>query len=67
MSLGKLFPLFGSVNRPEIPVGTKKCVQRGFRYGESEYETSFGLVPWNGELSLSDPKTPEPFSSPFRA
>ena len=37
----------------------------GFR-GESEYEVSFGLAPLNGELSLSVPETPEPFSFPFR-
>ena len=34
---------------------------------ESENEVSFGLTPLNGQLSPSDPKTPEPFSSPFRA
>ena len=42
----------------------------GFRVGtvrESEYEVSFGLAPRNGELSPSDPKTPEPFNSPFRS
>ena len=59
----------GSVReiRPKIPVGTKKCVGWGFGYGESEYEVSFGLAPRSGELSPSDPKTPEPFNSPFRA
>ena len=48
-------------------MGTKKCVEWGFGYGESEYEISFGLARRNGELSPSDPKTPEPFNSPFRS
>ena len=43
-------------------MGTKKYVEGGFGYGESEYEVSFGLAPRNGELSLSDPETPEPFN-----
>ena len=30
-----------------------------FGYGESEYEVSFGLAPRNGELSPSNPETPE--------
>ena len=42
--------------RPKIPVGTKKCVEWGFGYGESEYKVSFGLAPRNGELSPSEPK-----------
>ena len=48
-------------------MGTKKCVEFGFGYGESEYEVSFGLAPRNGELPPSVPKTPEPFNSPFPA
>ena len=48
-------------------MGNKKCVKWGFGYGESEYEVSFGLAPRNGELSPSEPKTPEPFNFPFRA
>ena len=48
-------------------MGTKKYVEEGFGYGESEYEVSFGLAPRNGELSPSVPKTPEPFNSPCRA
>ena len=48
-------------------MGTKKCVEGGFGYGESEYEVSFGLAPRNGELFPSVTKTPEPFNSPFRA
>ena len=48
-------------------MGTKKCVEWGFGYGESEYEVSFGLAPRNGELSPSDPETQEPFNSSFRA
>ena len=47
-------------------MGTKKCVQRGFGYGESEYEVSFGIAPQNGELSPSNPQTSEPFNSPFQ-
>ena len=47
-------------------MGTKKCVERDLGYGDSEYEVSFGLAPRNGELSPSDPETPEPFNSPFR-
>ena len=39
----------------------------GLGYGESEYEVSFGLAHWDGELSPSEPKTPEPFNSPLRA
>ena len=31
-----------------ISVGTKRCVEWGCGYGESEYEVSFGLAPWNG-------------------
>ena len=58
---------FGSVNRREIPVGTKKCVGWGSEYGESEYELGFGLAPRNGELSPNDAETPEPFNSPFEA
>ena len=46
-------------------MGTKKCVEWGFGYGESEYEVSFGLAPRNIELSPSDPETPEPFNSRF--
>ena len=42
-------------------------VEWGFEYGESEYEVSFGIAPRNGDLSPSDPETPELFSSPFRA
>ena len=57
--------LFGSVNPPKIPVGVKKNVERGFGYGESEYEGSFGLAPRNGELSNSGLETLEPFNSPF--
>ena len=34
-------------------------MERGFRYGESEYEVSFGLAHRNGEVSTSDPKTHE--------
>ena len=48
--------------RPKIPAGIKKCVEWGFRYGESEYEISFGLAPRNEELSPQDPETPEPFT-----
>ena len=48
-------------------MGTKKCVEWGFGYRESEYEVSFGLASRNGELTPSEPKTPEPFNSPFRA
>ena len=48
-------------------MGTKKFVEGGFGYGESEYEVSFSLALRNGELSPSDPETPEPFNSPFRA
>ena len=48
-------------------MGTKKCVEWGFGYGESEYEVSFGLAPRNGELSPSVPETPGLFNSPFRA
>ena len=46
-------------------MGTKKCVEWVFGYGESEYEVSFGLAPRNGELSPSDPETPEPLKCPF--
>ena len=46
---------------------TKKCVEWGFGYGESEYEVSFGLAPRNGELLPSDPQTPEPFNSSLRS
>ena len=67
--------LFGAVNRPKntrgyqemCGVGTKKCVEWGFGYGESEYEVSFGLAPQNEELSPPDPQTQEPFNSPIRA
>ena len=52
--------------RPKIPVGTKKYVEGDFGYGESEYEVRFGLAPRNGELLPSDPRTFEPFNSPFR-
>ena len=45
---------------------TKKCVEWGFGYGKSEYEVSLGLAPRNGDLSPSDPETPEPFNSPLR-
>ena len=45
----------------------KKCADQGFGYAESEYEVSLGLAPRNGELSPSEPKTPELFNSPFRA
>ena len=48
-------------------MGTKKYVEWGFGFGESEYEVSFGLAPRNLELSHSAPETPEPFNSPFRA
>ena len=48
-------------------MGTKKCVEWGFGYVESEYEVIFGLAPRNGELSPSVPKTQEHFNSPFRA
>ena len=46
---------------------TKKYVEWDFGYEESEYEFSVGLAPQNGELPPSDPETPEPFNSPFRA
>ena len=36
-------------------MGTKKCVEWGFGYGESEYELSFGVAPRNEEFSPSDP------------
>ena len=48
-------------------MGTKKCVEGAFGYGESEYEVSFGIAPRNGELSPSVPETPEPLNSPFQA
>ena len=32
----------------------------GFGYGKSENEVSFGVATRNGELSRSDPETPEP-------
>ena len=48
-------------------MGTKKLVEWDFGYRESEYEVSFVLAARNEELSPSDPKTPEPFNSPFRA
>ena len=51
---------------PKIPVGTKKCVEWGFGYGESEYEVRFGQAPSNGELSRSDIKTTKPFNSSIR-
>ena len=38
-----------------------------FGYGESEYEVSFGPAFRNAELSPSNPETPEPFNSLFRA
>ena len=51
--------------RPILPVGTKICVEWDFGNGESEY---INLVATrNGELSLSDLKTPEHFNSPFRS
>ena len=59
--------LFGSVYPPNNAVDTKKCVERGFGYVESEYEVRFGLAHRNGELSLSDPETTAPFNYPFRA
>ena len=40
-------------------VGTKKCVEWGFGYGESMYEVVFGRVPRNGDLSPSAPETLE--------
>ena len=48
-------------------MSTKKCVELGLGYGESEYEVGFGLAPQNRELSPSVPETPEIFDSPFRA
>ena len=45
-------------------MGTEKCVEGDFGYGESEHEVSFGLAPRNGELSPSVPETPERFNSP---
>ena len=54
--------LFGSENPPKKPVGTNKCVEWCFGCEESEYEVSFDLAHWNGELSPSDPQTPEPLS-----
>ena len=39
----------------------------GFGNGESEHEYSFGKATRSGELSPPEPKTPEPFYSPFRA
>ena len=30
-----------------------------FGYGESEYDVSFGIAPRNGELSSSEPETPD--------
>ena len=41
--------------------------ERVFGDGESEYEVSFVLAHWNGDLLPSDPETPEPFNSLFRA
>ena len=41
-------------------------MERGFGYGKSEYEVSFGLSSRDGELSSSDPETPEPCNSPVR-
>ena len=58
---------FGSVNRPENTRGYQEMCGVGFHVRESEYEVSFGLAPLNGELSASEPKTPEPFNSPLRA
>ena len=52
--------LFGSVNPPKNTMGTKKCVEWGFVYGESEYEVSSGLVARSWELSPSVPEIPEP-------
>ena len=43
-------------------MGTNKCVEWCFGCEESEYEVSFDLAHWNGELSPSDPQTPEPLS-----
>ena len=48
-------------------MGTKKHVEGGFGYGESEYEDSFGIAHRNGELSPSVPETQEHFNSLFRA
>ena len=48
-------------------MGTKKCVEWGFGYGESEYAVSFAQAPGNAELLPSYPDTTEPFMSPFRA
>ena len=53
--------------RPKIPVWIKKCLEWGFGYKKSEYEINFGRASRNGVLSPSDPQTPEPFNSPFRA
>ena len=56
----------GILNRPENTRVYQDCVERGFGYGKSEYEVSFGLTHWYGELSPSDTETTEPFNSPFR-
>ena len=41
-------------------------MEYGCESWKSEYEVSIGLAPRDGELSPSDPETPEPFNSPFR-
>ena len=58
---------FGSINPPKNTRGYQEMCGGGFGYGESEYEVSFGLATRNGELSPSNPKTPEHFNSSFRA
>ena len=48
-------------------MGTKKCVELGFGYGESEYKLNLVWHAGMESYRLPIRKTPEPFISPFRA
>ena len=61
-SPGRAEILFGPVKRLEKSVGTMKCMEWGFGYGESEYEVSFCQATRNEDLSPSDPKATEPLT-----
>ena len=57
---------FGSVNPPKITRMYQEMWGVGFRAQEIRIWSFFAIVPRNGEISSSDPQTPEPVNSPFR-